>query len=147
MVYTLLVVLICLVALLMIFIVLIQESKGGGLSSNFSSSNQIMGVKKTTDVVEKATWGLAIAMVIISVLCAYTSPKAAGEESVAGSATTEQTATPAMPGANTDAATKQAVPAQDAAKQGATAPAAKTATPAEQAAPAAGNAAAPASKN
>lgn len=137
MVYTLLVVLICLVALLMIFIVLIQESKGGGLSSNFSSSNQIMGVKKTTDVVEKATWGLAIAMVIISVLCAYTSPKAAGEESVAGSATTEQTATPAMPGANTDAATKQAAPA----------PAAKTATPAEQAAPAAGNAAAPAPKN
>ena len=131
----------------MIFIVLIQESKGGGLSSNFSSSNQIMGVKKTTDVVEKATWGLAIAMVIISVLCAYTSPKAAGEESVAGSATTEQTATPAMPGANTDAATKQAAPAQDAAKQGATAPAAKTATPAEQAAPAAGNAAAPAPKN
>lgn len=147
MVYTLLVVLICLVALLMIFIVLIQESKGGGLSSNFSSSNQIMGVKKTTDVVEKATWGLAIAMVIISVLCAYTSPKAAGEESVAGSATTEQTATPAMPGANTDAATKQAAPAQDAAKQGATAPAAKTTTPAEQAAPAAGNAAAPAPKN
>lgn len=147
MVYTLLVVLICLVALLMIFIVLIQESKGGGLSSNFSSSNQIMGVKKTTDVVEKATWGLAIAMVIISVLCAYTSPKAAGEESVAGSATTEQTATPAMPGANTDAATKQAAPVQGAAKQGATAPAAKTATPAEQAAPAAGNAAAPAPKN
>lgn len=147
MVYTLLVVLICLVALLMIFIVLIQESKGGGLSSNFSSSNQIMGVKKTTDVVEKATWGLAIAMVIISVLCAYTSPKAAGEESVAGSATTEQTATPAMPGANTDAAIKQADPAQDAAKQGATAPAAKAATPAEQAAPAAGNAAAPAPKN
>lgn len=147
MVYTLLVVLICLVALLMIFIVLIQESKGGGLSSNFSSSNQIMGVKKTTDVVEKATWGLAIAMVVISVLCAYTSPKAAGEESVAGSATTEQTATPAMPGANTDAATKQAAPVQDAAKQGATAPAAKTATPAEQAAPATGNAAAPAPKN
>ncbi len=147
MVYTLLVVLICLVALLMIFIVLIQESKGGGLSSNFSSSNQIMGVKKTTDVVEKATWGLAIAMVIISVLCAYTSPKAAGEESVAGSATTEQTATPAMPGANTDAATKQTAPAQDAATQEATAPAAQTATPATQAAPAARNATAPAPTN
>lgn len=147
MVYTLLVVLICLVALLMIFIVLIQESKGGGLSSNFSSSNQIMGVKKTTDVVEKATWGLAIAMVVISVLCAYTSPKVVGEESVAGSATTEQTATPAMPGTNTDAAAKQATPVQDAAKQGATAPAAKTATPADQAAPAAGNAPASTPKN
>lgn len=145
MVYTLLVVLIVLVSLLMIFIVLIQESKGGGLSSNFSSSNQIMGVKKTTDVVEKTTWGLAIAMVIISVLCAYASPKAAGEESVAGGATTEQTATPAMPGSNTDAATKQAAPAQGAAKQAA--PAQKSEAPAaEKAAPAADNAAAPAPK-
>lgn len=140
MVYTLLVVLIVLVALLMIFIVLIQESKGGGLSSNFSASNQIMGVKKTTDVVEKVTWGLAIAMVVISVLCAYASPKASGEESVAGSATMEQTATPAMPGANTDAATKQATPAQ-----GATAPANKTAPATDKAAPAAGDAAKPAS--
>lgn len=69
MLYTLFVVLIVLVALLMIFIVLIQESKGGGLASNFSSSNAIMGVRKTTDVVEKLTWGLAAAMVIISVAC------------------------------------------------------------------------------
>ena len=76
--YTLFVVLIVLVALLMIFIVLIQESKGGGLASNFSSSNAIMGVRKTTDVVEKLTWGLAAAMVIISVACAYVAPTAVG---------------------------------------------------------------------
>ena len=62
MVYTLFVVLIVLVALLMIGIVLIQESKGGGLASNFSSSNAIMGVRKTTDFVEKTTWGLAALM-------------------------------------------------------------------------------------
>ncbi len=96
--YTLFVVLIVLVALLMIFIVLIQESKGGGLASNFSSSNAIMGVRKTTDVVEKLTWGLAAAMVIISVACAYVAPTAVGESSVMeNSATTEQTALPAMP--------------------------------------------------
>ncbi len=101
--YTLFVVLIVLVALLMIFIVLIQESKGGGLASNFSSSNAIMGVRKTTDVVEKLTWGLAAAMVVISVACAYVAPTAAGESSVMeNSATTEQTALPAMPGANAD---------------------------------------------
>ncbi len=47
--YTLFIVLIVLASLLMIFIVLIQESKGGGLASNFSSSNAIMGVRKTTD--------------------------------------------------------------------------------------------------
>ncbi|HCD78001.1 MAG TPA: preprotein translocase subunit SecG, partial [Prevotella sp.] len=57
--YTLFLILIVLAAVLMIGIVLIQESKGGGLASNFSSSNQIMGVRKTTDFIEKATWGLA----------------------------------------------------------------------------------------
>lgn len=57
MAYTLFVILIVLASLLMIFIVLIQESKGGGLASNFSSTNSIMGVRKTTDLVEKLTWG------------------------------------------------------------------------------------------
>ena len=51
--YTLLVILICLVAVLMICIVLIQESKGGGLSSSFASYNQIGGVRKTTDFIEQ----------------------------------------------------------------------------------------------
>ncbi|MBQ8046984.1 MAG: preprotein translocase subunit SecG [Prevotella sp.] len=82
MVYTLFVILIVLAALLMIGIVLIQESKGGGLASNFSSSNAIMGVRKTTDVVEKATWGLAITMVFLSVVCAYVAPRANTEQSV-----------------------------------------------------------------
>ena len=49
--YTVLVVLMVIVSLLMCFIVLIQESKGGGLASGFAASNQIMGVRKTTDVI------------------------------------------------------------------------------------------------
>ena len=57
--YTLFVVLIVIAALLMIGIVLIQESKGGGLASQFSGYNQIGGVRKTTDFIEKTTWGLA----------------------------------------------------------------------------------------
>ena len=52
--YTLFVVLIVIAALLMIGIVLIQESKGGGLASQFSGYNQIGGVRKTTDFIEKA---------------------------------------------------------------------------------------------
>ncbi len=104
MAYTLFVVLIVLVSLLMIFIVLIQESKGGGLASNFSSTNSIMGVRKTTDIVEKLTWGLAAAMVVISVACAYVAPQAVGDSSVMEGATQEQTALPAMPGASKDAA-------------------------------------------
>ena len=67
--------LIFIAAILMILIVLVQNSKGGGLASNFSSSNQIMGVRKTTDFLEKATWGLAIALVVFSILASATIPR------------------------------------------------------------------------
>ena len=80
--YTLFVILIVIAALLMIGIVLIQESKGGGLASNFSSYNQIGGVRKTTDFIEKTTWGLAAAMVVLSVACAYVAPQALNDVSV-----------------------------------------------------------------
>lgn len=80
--YTLLVILIVIAAALMIGIVLIQESKGGGLASGFAQYNQIGGVRKTTDFIEKATWGLAIAMVVISIACAYVAPTASSTGSV-----------------------------------------------------------------
>lgn len=72
--YLLLVILMVIAAILMCFIVLIQNSKGGGLASGFSSSNQIMGVRKTTDFLEKATWGLAAFMVVMSIATAYVVP-------------------------------------------------------------------------
>lgn len=87
--YTLFVILIVIVALFMIGIVLIQESKGGGLSTGFSSGNAMLGVRKTTDFIEKTTWGLAAAMVVLSVFCAYVAPKAVTEESVIEKAATE----------------------------------------------------------
>ena len=62
-------VLILIASVLMIGIVLIQKSKGGGLASNFASSNQIMGVRKTTDFVEK-TWVLAATIVVLSIATA-----------------------------------------------------------------------------
>ena len=67
--------LIVVVAILMCLIVLIQNSKGGGLASGFASSNQIMGVRKTADFLEKATWTLAAAMVVLSILAAHSLPK------------------------------------------------------------------------
>ncbi|EKU91595.1 preprotein translocase subunit SecG [Bacteroides oleiciplenus] len=76
--YLLLVILMVIASLLMCFIVLIQNSKGGGLASGFSSSNQIMGVRKTTDFLEKATWGLAAFMVVMSIATAYVVPTASG---------------------------------------------------------------------
>lgn len=65
--YTFLIVLIVLVSLLLILLVLVQNSKGGGLAAGFQSSNQIMGVRKTTDFLEKATWVLVVALVVLSV--------------------------------------------------------------------------------
>lgn len=57
-----------LASIILVLVVLIQKSKGGGLSSNFSSSNQIMGAPKTADFLEKATWCLAGAIIILSML-------------------------------------------------------------------------------
>ncbi len=116
--YTLFVILIVLVSLLMIFIVLIQESKGGGLASNFSSSNAIMGVRKTTDFIEKATWGLAAAMVLISVVCAYTAPQSSASQSVLEKAATETQTTNPTNTQGFQAGQQQNAPAQGA-KQGA----------------------------
>ena len=124
--YTLFVILIVLAAVLMICIVLIQESKGGGLASNFSASNQIMGVRKTTDVIEKATWGLAVAMVVLSVICAYVAPQTTGSESVIERTATEQQQTNPnnLPGFGASQ-TKEAAPAHKGAAQQ-SAPAAQT---------------------
>ena len=80
--YTLFVILIVVAAILMIGIVLIQESKGGGLSSSFAGYNQVAGVRKTTDFIEKATWFLAAAMVVISIACAWVAPTAHTDSSV-----------------------------------------------------------------
>jgi preprotein translocase subunit SecG len=53
----------------------VQNSKGGGLASNFASSNQFMGVRKTTDFLEKATWILATGLLVFSLLATITMPK------------------------------------------------------------------------
>ena len=65
--YTLITVLLFIICILLILIVLVQNSKGGGLASNFQASNQIMGVRKTTDFLEKVTWALAAMLVILSI--------------------------------------------------------------------------------
>jgi len=89
--YTLIIALIIIASLLMVGIVLIQESKGGGLASSFSSSNQIMGVRKTTDFLEKATWGLAIAMVVLSIVSGSFVSKGQERKSVDAAKALQQT--------------------------------------------------------
>ncbi|HAN00473.1 MAG TPA: preprotein translocase subunit SecG [Marinilabiliales bacterium] len=72
-------VLIFIVCILLILIVLVQNSKGGGLAANFSASNQVMGVRKTTDFLEKATWVLAGSLLFLSILAAAFIPRETGE--------------------------------------------------------------------
>ena len=64
--YTLIIILILIVCLLLVGVVIIQNSKGGGLASDFSSSNQIIGVQRTGDFLEKATWYLSIALIVLT---------------------------------------------------------------------------------
>ena len=73
--YLVSVLLIVIASVLMCLIVLVQNSKGGGLASGFASSNQIMGVRKTTDFLEKATWSIAAFMVVVSVIAAWSLPR------------------------------------------------------------------------
>jgi preprotein translocase subunit SecG len=119
--YTLIIVLVILAAILMCGIVLIQESKGGGLASGFSSSNQIMGVRKTTDFLEKATWGLAIIMVVLSVVSmAFVTRTTVEEQPLTAPI---QTQTDANNVQSFPAATQQQAPAQNTSDKDAQAPA------------------------
>jgi preprotein translocase subunit SecG len=66
--YIALISLIIFICVLLVLIVLAQNSKGGGLSSQFGGggTSQLMGVKRTGDLLEKLTWGFAIALMVLS---------------------------------------------------------------------------------
>ena len=68
--YAFIITLIIIASIILIGVVLIQKSKGGGLASGFASGNQMMGVRKTTDFIEKATWTLAIFICVLSIISA-----------------------------------------------------------------------------
>jgi len=73
--YLLISILIVIASIILIFFVVIQNSKGGGLAAGFSSSNQVMGVRKTTDFLEKATWSLAGTIVVLCVVASLFSSR------------------------------------------------------------------------
>jgi preprotein translocase subunit SecG len=117
--YTLTIVLTVLISVLLIIVVLVQKSKGGGLSSSFAGSNQIMGVRRTNDFIEKATWTLALIICLLSILSVFVMPSVVtgarvkpttemqvikGSESEAPAA-----ATPAAPAAATEGEASQTV--------------------------------------
>lgn len=109
---TFLVILILIVAVLLAIVVLVQNSKGGGLAANFSAPNQIMGVRRTTDFLEKATWTLAATLVVLSLISTITihSGRTAQTQQSAINADNVETALPSA----ADAMNVVEVPAQTA---------------------------------
>lgn len=107
--YTFLVTLAVITAILLAIVVLIQESKGGGLASNVSGANSVLGVRKTTDFVEKATWTLAALLVIFSVATSFF---VRSEQADPTDVVTEMPGTPTAP-----IGTQQTAPAQAPAQQ------------------------------
>lgn len=84
-------------AIILILVVLVQNSKGGGLSSNFSSSNQFMGAPKTADFLEKTTWGLAATIIVLSLASAkFASTSSTGSSSIQTEIPVDNTQAPDM---------------------------------------------------
>jgi preprotein translocase subunit SecG len=73
--YILISVLILITCVLLTLVVLVQNSKGGGLAANFGGSAQIMGVRKTADFLEKATWYLAVFLLVLSLASILVIPR------------------------------------------------------------------------
>ena len=70
--FTLLTILIVFAAILLTIVVLLQNGKGEGLASNFTSANQTLGVRQTADILEKVSWGLVTFILVVSIITAFT---------------------------------------------------------------------------
>lgn len=69
------IILIILASVILSLIVLVQNPKGGGLAGNIAGfSNQFMGVKQTTDVLEKGTWIFAAVIALLSIFSTFFIP-------------------------------------------------------------------------
>ena len=106
--YTLVVILILIVSVLLGLIVLVQNSKGGGLVSNFGGANQMMGVRQTTDFLEKGTWSLAAVLVALCLLSSITLPKNSKEGTPKSEVSSQiETVLPSAPATDVPAATME----------------------------------------
>ncbi len=135
--YTFIIILLSIVCIFLVLIVLVQNSKGGGLASNFQASTQILGARKTADMLEKGTWILSAALFILCVGGSATIAKGKVQEKSVLEQKVQDTSVPTNQGEQfpTAAPTSNATPS-----------AAPAATPGSSATPAA-PASAPASGN
>ena len=101
--------LIAIVSFLLVVVIMVQNPKGGGLSSSFGGggTQQLGGVQKTTDFLDKATWGLATLLLLLILF----SNTAIFDGSTTGSQVEDGTAVPATELPTTDNA--DSTPASD----------------------------------
>lgn len=106
------IVLICILTVLLILIVLVQNSKGGGFAGEFGGlgSTQLMGVKKTTDLLEQITWGLGIGVMVLT-LATYVMVDKTAVAGGVNSVNVDRAATRALPGAAAPTPAPAAAPA------------------------------------
>ena len=124
MIYFIFAILIVIASILLVGVILIQKSKGGGLAANVSGYNSMLGVRKTTDFIEKATWTLAAIICVLSIASAFvTSPSI-----VEGAPQVKKLPTSETQAPNFGTQAEQAPAAAAPAKQETTAPAAKQET-------------------
>ena len=104
--FTIFLVLITIVCFLLIVVIMVQNPKGGGLSSTFGSSSTLGGVQKTTDFLDKSTWVLSTALIALILLSSlsFTGTLSDNGSKIIKEDTTE------VPKAATPAAPKQAQP-------------------------------------
>lgn len=111
--YTFIIGLIIFFAVLLVLVILAQNSKGGGLTSQFggSAASNIIGVKKTGDLLEKLTWGFVIAIMVLSMSTSFITPNAQGPSNDILERAGDQTPMNVNPGFNLDTTGTQIVPA------------------------------------
>jgi preprotein translocase subunit SecG len=104
--YGLVIGLIIFIAVLLVLVILAQNSKGGGLTSQFggSTASNIIGVKKTGDLLEKLTWGFIIAIIVLSLSTNFIVPSNGTKNEIFDKASQQGSAGKAAPATATPAA-------------------------------------------
>ena len=110
--FTAITILIMLVCVLLVLVVLVQNPKGGGIASGIIGSNQLMGVKKTSDFIEKLTWGLAITLIVLCLAASFSLPKAGDRQTVGGGSSMQEQIDNSSVPTSAPAPAQQAQPAQ-----------------------------------
>ena len=110
--FSIFLVLITIVCFLLIVVIMVQNPKGGGLSSSIGGSQQLGGVQKTTDFLDKSTWTLATILVALILLSSLSFNSGNNESKIIDNSETATPVKPATPAPATPAPATPAAPAK-----------------------------------